>query len=88
MAVARTTTWIFPSHYGDLLEPQVWHAAWVVLAARNLVYLAIVAWLGGRLLTMRATGGLPNPAPLLHGPHRNRNKRHVTSLSPPAASGG
>jgi hypothetical protein len=62
--VVTLTTWIFPYHYqrtfdnpsalvsinlaADSSPPPL--ATWGILAARNFLYLAIVAWLGSRAL--------------------------------------
>ena len=53
VGLARTTTWIFPDHYRELVDAQLGHTAWMVLAARNLAYLGLVAGLGARLLLIR-----------------------------------
>ena len=64
IAVARITTWIFPYHYGELLDPDLWHAPWLVLTVRNLLYLGIVAWLGVRLISSSSREALPQRLPL------------------------
>jgi hypothetical protein len=88
MAVARTTTWIFPHHYGQLLDTHLWRAPWLVLAARNAVYLLLTAWLATRWLATSGPVHLPNLVALWQRRRVYRLVRRLPTLGPPAASGG
>ncbi len=85
IAVARITTWVFPYHYGELLE--MGHGPWLVVAARNLLYLGLIAGLGARLWLSARQRPMPKSLPLAAAaePHlppaaRRASRRSVSAV--------